>query len=69
LAHTTCLPLPSSSFLFLPLPSSSFLFLPLQARIDVGAETIVGLNKYRLEEEDPIEVRSNTIIDNKTLLI
>jgi methylmalonyl-CoA mutase len=27
-----------------------------QARIDSGHETIVGLNKYRLENEDPIEI-------------
>ena len=27
-----------------------------QARIDSGAQTIVGTNKYRLEEEDPIDV-------------
>jgi len=27
-----------------------------QARIDSGAETIVGVNKYRLEKEDPIEI-------------
>ncbi|MBD3411056.1 MAG: methylmalonyl-CoA mutase, partial [Ignavibacteriales bacterium] len=27
-----------------------------QARIDSGAETIVGLNKFRLEKEDPIEI-------------
>lgn len=26
-----------------------------QARIDSGAQTIVGLNKYRLEKEDPLE--------------
>jgi methylmalonyl-CoA mutase len=26
-----------------------------QARIDAGKDTIVGLNKYRLEKEDPIE--------------
>ncbi len=26
-----------------------------QARIDSGADTIVGVNKYRLEKEDPIE--------------
>ena len=46
--------------------SSSFLFLPLQARIDVGAETIVGLNKYRLEKEDPIEVRQ---VDNDAVRV
>jgi methylmalonyl-CoA mutase len=27
-----------------------------QARIDSNADTIVGLNKYRLEKEDPIEI-------------
>lgn len=27
-----------------------------QARIDSGEETIVGVNKYRLEKEDPIEI-------------
>ncbi|HEX9252744.1 MAG TPA: methylmalonyl-CoA mutase, partial [Ignavibacteriaceae bacterium] len=27
-----------------------------QARIDSGRETIVGINKYRLEKEDPIEI-------------
>jgi len=27
-----------------------------QARIDSGAETIVGVNKYRLEQEDPLEI-------------
>jgi methylmalonyl-CoA mutase len=27
-----------------------------QARIDSGKETIVGVNKYRLDEEDPIEI-------------
>jgi len=27
-----------------------------QARIDCGAQTIVGLNKYRLEKEDPLEI-------------
>jgi methylmalonyl-CoA mutase len=27
-----------------------------QARIDSGQETIVGVNKYRLEKEDPIEI-------------
>ena len=37
-----------------------------QARIDVGAETIVGLNKYRLEKEDPIEVRQ---VDNDAVRV
>lgn len=27
-----------------------------QARIDSGSDTIVGINKYRLEKEDPIEI-------------
>ncbi|MCK7541042.1 MAG: methylmalonyl-CoA mutase family protein [Marinilabiliales bacterium] len=27
-----------------------------QARIDSGAQTIVGINKYRLEKEDPLEI-------------
>jgi methylmalonyl-CoA mutase C-terminal domain/methylmalonyl-CoA mutase N-terminal domain len=27
-----------------------------QARIDSGTDTIVGINKYRLEKEDPIEI-------------
>lgn len=27
-----------------------------QARIDSGSETIVGVNKYRLEKEDPLEI-------------
>lgn len=27
-----------------------------QARIDAGVQTIVGVNKYRLEKEDPIEI-------------
>jgi methylmalonyl-CoA mutase len=27
-----------------------------QARIDAGKDTIVGVNKYRLEKEDPIEI-------------
>lgn len=27
-----------------------------QARIDSGAQTIVGVNKYRLEKEDPIDI-------------
>ncbi len=27
-----------------------------QARIDSGAETVVGVNKYRLDKEDPIEI-------------
>ena len=32
-----------------------------QARVDRGEETIVGVNKYRLENESPIDTRE---IDN-----
>jgi len=32
-----------------------------QAKIDSGKETIVGLNKYRMEKEDPLEILS---VDN-----
>ena len=32
-----------------------------QARIDAGQDVIVGVNKYKLAKEDPIEVLS---IDN-----
>jgi methylmalonyl-CoA mutase len=35
-----------------------------QARIDSGEDTIVGVNKYRLEKEQPIEVRD---IDNSAV--
>ena len=35
-----------------------------QARIDSGGETIVGVNKYRLAHEDPVEVRK---IDNSAV--
>ena len=35
-----------------------------QARIDSGEDVIVGVNKYRLESEDPIEVRD---IDNSAV--
>ncbi|MFP4203081.1 MAG: methylmalonyl-CoA mutase [Opitutales bacterium] len=35
-----------------------------QARIDSGKETIVGLNKYRLEKEDPLETLD---IDNSAV--
>ncbi|MDR1463368.1 MAG: methylmalonyl-CoA mutase, partial [Azoarcus sp.] len=35
-----------------------------QARIDSGAETIVGVNKYRLEHEDPLEILD---IDNSAV--
>lgn len=37
-----------------------------QARIDSGSETIVGVNKYRLEKEDPIEILD---IDNTAVRI
>lgn len=35
-----------------------------QARIDSGKETIVGLNKYRLEKEDPLDILDidNTVV-------
>ena len=35
-----------------------------QARIDSGKETIVGLNKYRLEQEEPLEILDidNTVV-------
>ncbi len=35
-----------------------------QARIDSGKETIVGLNKYRLEKEDPLDILD---IDNSSV--
>ncbi|HWD00250.1 MAG TPA: methylmalonyl-CoA mutase [Candidatus Sulfopaludibacter sp.] len=35
-----------------------------QAQIDSGRETIVGVNKYRLEEEAPLEVRE---VDNRAV--
>ena len=35
-----------------------------QARIDSGIDTIVGTNKYRLSEEDPIDILS---IDNTSV--
>jgi methylmalonyl-CoA mutase len=35
-----------------------------QARIDSGLETIVGVNKYRLEKEDPLEILD---IDNSAV--
>jgi len=35
-----------------------------QARIDSGKETIVGLNKYRLDKEDPLEILD---IDNSAV--
>ena len=37
-----------------------------QARIDAGKETIVGINKYRLEKEDPIETLE---VDNTAVRI
>jgi len=37
-----------------------------QAKIDSGKETIVGLNKYRLEKEDPIEILE---VDNTAVRI
>ncbi|MFA8343986.1 MAG: methylmalonyl-CoA mutase [Rhodothermaceae bacterium] len=37
-----------------------------QARIDSGSETIVGVNKHRLEKEDPIEILD---IDNTAVRI
>jgi len=36
-----------------------------QARIDSGAQTIVGINKYRLEKEDPLEILT---VENSTVL-
>jgi len=35
-----------------------------QARIDSGAQTIVGINKYRLEKEDPLEILT---VDNSAV--
>ena len=35
-----------------------------QARIDSGEQTIVGVNKYRLEKEDPIDILE---IDNTSV--
>jgi methylmalonyl-CoA mutase len=35
-----------------------------QARIDSGQDVIVGVNKYRLEQEDPVEIRE---IDNTSV--
>jgi len=37
-----------------------------QARIDSGSQTIVGINKYRLEKEDPIDILE---IDNTAVRI
>jgi len=36
-----------------------------QARIDAGLDTIVGLNQYRLEKEDPIDILE---VDNTVVL-
>ena len=36
-----------------------------QARVDGGIETIVGVNKYRLEKEDPIDI---LVVDNDKVL-
>ncbi|KAK9766327.1 hypothetical protein K7432_004676 [Basidiobolus ranarum] len=40
-----------------------------QARIDSGVETIVGVNKYRLDKEDPVDVLSidNSIVRQKQI--
>jgi methylmalonyl-CoA mutase len=40
-----------------------------QARIDSGAQTIVGVNKYRLEHEDPIDILEvdNTAVRNQQI--
>lgn len=40
-----------------------------QARIDAGKDTIVGVNKFRLEKEDPIEILEvdNTIVRESQL--
>nr|XP_020849525.1 methylmalonyl-CoA mutase, mitochondrial isoform X2 [Phascolarctos cinereus] len=40
-----------------------------QARIDSGSEVIVGVNKYQLEKEEPVEVLSidNTSVRNKQI--
>ncbi|MEZ5618378.1 MAG: methylmalonyl-CoA mutase [Rhodocyclaceae bacterium] len=35
-----------------------------QARIDAGKDVIVGVNKYRLEQEDPVDIRE---IDNSAV--
>lgn len=38
-----------------------------QARIDAGVETIVGVNKYKIKDDKPIEVRvvENTVVREK----
>lgn len=40
-----------------------------QARIDSGKQTIVGINKYRLEKEDPIDILEvdNTSVRNQQI--
>ena len=40
-----------------------------QARIDSGKQTIVGVNKYRLEKEDPIDILEidNTEVRNEQI--
>lgn len=40
-----------------------------QAKIDSGKETIIGVNKFRLEEEDPLDILSidNTVVRNKQI--
>lgn len=40
-----------------------------QARIDSGAQTIVGINKYRLEKEEPIDILEidNTAVRNEQI--
>lgn len=42
-----------------------------QARIDAGEEVIVGVNKYRLAKETPVEVLSidNTVVRAKQVRI
>ncbi|MGM0874137.1 MAG: methylmalonyl-CoA mutase [Bacillota bacterium] len=40
-----------------------------QAKIDSGKETIIGVNKYKLEEEDPLDILTidNTEVRNKQI--
>ena len=40
-----------------------------QARIDSGHQTIVGVNKYRLAKEDPIDILEidNTAVRNEQI--
>ncbi|TXC93413.1 methylmalonyl-CoA mutase [Metabacillus litoralis] len=40
-----------------------------QAKIDSGKEAIIGVNKFRLEEEDPLDILSidNTVVRNKQI--